>query len=109
MQDLGRLATDGGKMHRLADRVSWIGTLSSSSISPTWSTLWTTQREAASEGESGGDDETLPACHTPQSTPNRDLDCSRPLSCRDVSVKVSLMLMASPAPPLCCRDRPRLR
>lgn len=41
--------TDGRKMHCLADRVSWIGTLSSSSISPRWSTLWTAQRERGCE------------------------------------------------------------
>lgn len=51
-------------MHCLADRVSWIGTLSSSSISPRWSTLWPAQRER--EVVSGGDDETLLARHTPQ-------------------------------------------
>lgn len=64
-----------GKTRCLADRVSWIGTLSSVSICPRWSTLWTAQRES----ERGG--ETLPACHSPQSTPRR--------ICRDVSVRVS--------------------
>ncbi|KAK5862717.1 hypothetical protein PBY51_018086 [Eleginops maclovinus] len=45
-------------------------------------------RKAVSERGSGGDDETLPACHTPQSASNQSLDRSRPLSCRNVSVKV---------------------
>lgn len=95
--------TDGRKMHCLADRVSWIGTLSSSSISPRWSTLWPAQRER--EVVSGGDDETLLARHTPQLTPNRRLDCSSPQTWSDVL----LMLMASPVSQLSCRDSLRLR
>lgn len=97
------LHTHGRKMHCLADRVSWIGTLSSSSISPRWSTLWPAQRER--EVVSGGDDETLLARHTPQLTPNRRLDCSSPQTWRDVL----LMLMASPVSQLICRDSLRLR
>jgi len=50
------------------------------------------------------DDEMLPACHTPQSTPTQSLDWSRPLSFRDVSVKGSVMLMDSTAPQLSWRD-----
>ncbi|CAJ1061985.1 hypothetical protein EYF80_029222 [Xyrichtys novacula] len=62
------------------------------------------KRKRLTEGGSPGDDETVPACHTPRSTPSPSLDCCSPLSCRDVSVKASMMLIASPAPQLSCWD-----
>lgn len=93
--------TDGRKLPCLADRVSWIGTPSSSSISPRWSALWTAQR--ASEKVAMMSRPCLLVTRLSQI-----LDCSGPRSCGDVSAEVSLMLMASPAPRLSCRDSLRL-
>lgn len=73
--------SDGqGKMHCLADRVSWIGTLSSLPSLPNGQhfgphrerkTERAQERESVIESGSGGDDATLPACHMPQSTPSQ--------------------------------------
>ena len=87
--------TDWGEMHRAADRVGWIGNLSSCPISPRW---WAHSERNTQRGcREGGDDETLPAIYTPQSTSDQSLDSSGPQSCTDVPVKVWLMLMASPS------------